>query len=63
VPAGFADIRLHYEIDAPGVEPAQLETLIEKTERYCTVLQTLRRPPAVDVQMSQTGQGWPKPLV
>jgi uncharacterized OsmC-like protein len=57
VPAGFADIRLRYEIDAPGVEPAQLESLIEKTERYCTVLQTLRKPPDVEVQISQTGQG------
>jgi uncharacterized OsmC-like protein len=56
VPAGFADIRLRYEIDAPGADPAQLDSLIEKTERYCTVLQTLRRPPAVDVQVSRTGQ-------
>jgi len=57
VPAGFADIRLRYEIDAPDADPAQLESLIEKTERYCTVLQTLRRPPAIDVQVSRIGQG------
>lgn len=55
VPAGFAAIRLRFEVDAPAAEPAQLDSLIEKSERYCTVLQTLREPPAIDVQAANTG--------
>lgn len=48
-PVGFAAIRLRYEIDAPGADPARLASLREKAERYCTVLQTLREPPAITV--------------
>ena len=47
VPAGFEAIRLHFDIDAPGADEDQLRSLLDKTERYCTVLQTLRRPPPV----------------
>jgi len=46
-PVGFSAIRVRYEIDAPGVEEERLASLREKSERYCTVLQTLRQPPAV----------------
>jgi uncharacterized OsmC-like protein len=52
VPAGFTDIRLRFDIDAPDAEPAQLDSLLEKTERYCTVLQTLRQPPPVDAGLA-----------
>jgi uncharacterized OsmC-like protein len=55
VPAGFGAIRLRFEIDAPGVGEAELESLISKTERYCTVLQTLRDAPPVDVQVAASG--------
>ena len=48
VPAGFEAIRARFEIDAPDADEDQIASLIEKTERYCTVLQTLRRPPAVE---------------
>jgi uncharacterized OsmC-like protein len=44
---GFEEIRLRFEIDAPGVAPSELESLKKKTERYCTVLQTLLDPPPV----------------
>jgi uncharacterized OsmC-like protein len=47
-PVGFQAIRLSFDIDAPGVDPDQLASLREKTERYCVVLQTLRRPPPVE---------------
>jgi uncharacterized OsmC-like protein len=48
VSAGFDAIRLRFEIDAPGASDEDLEGLMARTERYCTVLQTLRRPPAID---------------
>jgi len=44
---GFEAIRLRFSIDAPGAGEDELAALVEKTERYCTVLQTLRAPPAV----------------
>ena len=47
VPVGFEDIRLDFQIDAPEATADELATLTEKTERYCTVLQTLRQPPPV----------------
>jgi uncharacterized OsmC-like protein len=56
VPPGFTDIRLRFDVDAPGADREQLDSLISKTERYCTVLQTLRRPPAISVQVSGTAQ-------
>src|SRR5580693_2141534 len=45
-PVGFADIRLTFELDTEAPQ-AELDTLIKLTERYCVVLQTLRRPPAI----------------
>jgi len=45
-PVGFQAIRLHFDLDtdAPGEQVAKL---LQLTERYCVVLQTLRHPPAV----------------
>src|SRR5579863_1795803 len=45
-PVGFSDIRLTFKLDADAA-PQQLETLLKLTERYCVVLQTLKRSPAV----------------
>jgi uncharacterized OsmC-like protein len=47
-PVGFRAIRLsfHLESDAPE---EQRKKLIELTERYCVVLQTIRNAPQVDV--------------
>jgi uncharacterized OsmC-like protein len=45
---GFDEIRLRMSVDAPGADPDEIEALKEKTERYCTVLQTLREPPPVE---------------
>jgi uncharacterized OsmC-like protein len=44
---GFDAIRLQLDVDAPGANPAEVESLKAKTERYCTVLQTLRNPPPI----------------
>jgi uncharacterized OsmC-like protein len=52
-PVGFSDIRLRFELDAPDADADQLASLLEKTERYCTVLQTLRQPPPIEVELPQ----------
>jgi uncharacterized OsmC-like protein len=49
VGAGFSAIRLRIEVDAPGASQEELDALARKTERYCTVLQTLLRPPEIEV--------------
>lgn len=53
-PVGFQDIRLHFKLDSPAPE-AQLEKLIEVTERYCVVLQTLRNPPIIRTDVVKKG--------
>jgi uncharacterized OsmC-like protein len=45
VPVGFAEIRVRFEIDAPGATGEELESLHAKSERYCVVLQTLAGEP------------------
>lgn len=54
VPVGFQTIRLQFELDTPA-SPDQLATLLKLTERYCVVLQTLRRPP--EVRLTTAGPG------
>jgi uncharacterized OsmC-like protein len=45
-PVGFAAIRLAFDLDTD--EPQErIDTLLKLTERYCVVLQTLRRPPDI----------------
>jgi uncharacterized OsmC-like protein len=46
VPVGFADIRLVFDVETDAAAEQQA-TLLRLTERYCVVLQTLRRPPVV----------------
>ena len=46
VPVGFQAIRLRFELDG-DVPEDRLEKLMERTERYCVVLQTLVTPPAI----------------
>jgi uncharacterized OsmC-like protein len=47
---GFAQMRVRFEIDAPAATTAQLDTLREKAEQYCVVLQTLRQPPPIQTE-------------
>ncbi|MFI4948816.1 MAG: OsmC family protein [Alphaproteobacteria bacterium] len=45
-PVGFAAIRLTFDLDTE--EPQErIDALLKLTERYCVVLQTLRRPPPI----------------
>jgi uncharacterized OsmC-like protein len=48
-PVGFSAIRLHFDLDTDA-PPEQLDKLIQLTERYCVIYQTLRTPPAITVQ-------------
>jgi uncharacterized OsmC-like protein len=50
-PVGFSDIRLAFRIDSDA-SPDQLETLMKLTERYCVVLQTLKRPPVLSAALA-----------
>ena len=43
-PVGMTEVKLTFEIDAT-VDPKKLEKLVELTERYCVVYQTLANPP------------------
>jgi uncharacterized OsmC-like protein len=54
VPAGFQDVRVRFDVQAPDATPEQLASLIERTERYCVVFQTLVHPPPVRA-------AWPSP--
>ena len=48
VPVGLGDVKIRSEIDSDA-DPAKLERMIQTTERYCVILQTLRNPPAIAV--------------
>ncbi len=47
-PVGFREVRLRFELDSDAT-PEQRAKLIELTERYCVVLQTIRNAPPVKV--------------
>ena len=47
-PVGFREIRLRFDLDTDAGEE-QKRKLIELTERYCVVLQTIRQAPTVAV--------------
>jgi uncharacterized OsmC-like protein len=51
-PVGFTDIRLQFALDTDAAQD-QLDTLLKLTERYCVVLQTLKRGPAIESTLSR----------
>jgi uncharacterized OsmC-like protein len=53
-PVGFREIHLRFELDTDAT-PEQRAKLIELTERYCVVLQTIRASPRVAVAYSGNG--------
>ena len=48
---GFTDIRLRFELETDASDE-QRANLLRLTERYCVVLQTLRRPPAISARLA-----------
>jgi len=49
VTAGFTDIRVAFSVDCPDATDDQIRGLLERTERYCTVMRTLVAPPPIKV--------------
>ena len=47
-PVGLTEITLRFDVDCDA-DSAKLERMIQTTERYCVVLQTLKNPPKVSV--------------
>jgi uncharacterized OsmC-like protein len=50
VPVGFSSIRLSFDVVAPKATPEQMIGWREKTEQYCVVMQTLKRPPSLQTE-------------
>jgi uncharacterized OsmC-like protein len=50
-PVGFRDIRLSFTLDTDEPEDRR-QNLLRLTERYCVVLQTLRKAPKVEAVLS-----------
>jgi uncharacterized OsmC-like protein len=48
VPVGFTEIRLAVALEG-NLTPEQAAKLLELTERYCVILQTLKQPPRLSV--------------
>jgi uncharacterized OsmC-like protein len=55
-PVGFANIRMRFDIES-SAPPEQLSRLVELTERYCVVYQTLLNSPTVDITLSAAPHG------
>ncbi|MGD0563603.1 MAG: OsmC family protein [Roseiarcus sp.] len=51
-PVGFTDIRLKFALDTDATQ-AELDTLLKLTERYCVVLQTLKRAPTIATTLTR----------
>ena len=54
-PVGFTSIRLSFELDT-AASPAELDTLLRLTERYCVVFQTLARPAELTASLAPAGR-------
>jgi hypothetical protein len=50
-PVGFRAIRLAFALDTDEPQD-RIDSLLKLTERYCVVLQTLRRPPELVASIS-----------
>jgi uncharacterized OsmC-like protein len=48
VPVGLSEVTLRFDIDSDA-DPAKLQRMIQTTERYCVILQTLKNPPKISV--------------
>jgi uncharacterized OsmC-like protein len=51
-PVGFAQIRLHFELDTDAPQD-KIDQLLKLTERYCVVYQTIKNGPPVDIKLSR----------
>jgi uncharacterized OsmC-like protein len=47
-PVGLTEVTLRFDVDCDA-DAAKLERMIQTTERYCVVLQTIKNPPKISV--------------
>lgn len=59
-PVGFSDVRLCFDLDTDASEEERTR-LIELTERYCVVYQTLRRSPDLHLEVRKRAPGETSP--
>jgi len=52
-PVGFREVRLRFDLES-NAPAEQIAKLVELTERYCVVYQTLRRSPAMQISHEAT---------
>ena len=52
VPVGFREVRLAFEIDTDAADDA-LDQLVELTDKYCVIFQTIQNSPKTSVQMNR----------
>jgi uncharacterized OsmC-like protein len=50
-PVGLTEIKVRFQVDSDA-DPAKLERMIQTTERYCVILQTLKSPPSVSMEIA-----------
>jgi uncharacterized OsmC-like protein len=50
-PVGLTEISLRFEVDCDA-DRGKLERMIQTTERYCVILQTLKAPPKIAMQIA-----------
>src|ERR1700753_1315976 len=55
-PVGLTEITVRFEVDCDA-DQAKLERMIQTTERYCVILQTLKAPPKVAMAVAQGHPG------
>ncbi len=51
VPIGVSAVRLNFKLESPAT-PEQLAKLVQLTERYCVIFQTLKNPPQLTVTVN-----------
>jgi uncharacterized OsmC-like protein len=54
-PVGLTEVTLRFDIDSDA-DQAKLERMIQTTERYCVILQTLKNPPKLSVAIGGTAR-------
>jgi uncharacterized OsmC-like protein len=52
VPVGFKEIRLQFDVDSDATQ-TQLNQLIELTDRYCVIFQTIQNSPRTIVKLNE----------
>lgn len=48
-PVGLTEVTLSFDVESDA-DDAKLDRMIQTTERYCVILQTLRTPPTITVR-------------